>query len=97
MVLQVLRLPSRHTDKLVEYRSHQTHLQHLGNQNPDNKNQETATASNTQPATQTNTKQTTDKSPKTGDYNNPLVWAAWLIVSEIIIAGTVYYRKKKHL
>lgn len=67
------------------------------NQNPDNKNQETATASNTQPATQTNTKQTTDKSPKTGDYNNPLVWAAWLIVSEIIIAGTVYYRKKKHL
>jgi hypothetical protein len=66
------------------------------NQNPDNKNQETATASNTQPATQTNTKQTTDKSPKTGDYNNPLVWAAWLIVSEIIIAGTVYYRKKKH-
>ena len=67
------------------------------NQNPDNKNQETATASNTQPATQTNKKQTTDKSPKTGDYNNPLVWAAWLIVSEIIIAGTVYYRKKKHL
>lgn len=67
------------------------------NQNPDNKNQKTATASNTQPATQTNTKQTTDKSPKTGDYNNPLVWAAWLIVSEIIIAGTVYYRKKKHL
>lgn len=67
------------------------------NQNPDNKNQETATASNTQPATQTNTKQTTDKSPKTGDYNNPLVWAVWLIVSEIIIAGTVYYRKKKHL
>lgn len=67
------------------------------NQNPDNKNQETATASNTQPAAQTNTKQTTDKSPKTGDYNNPLVWAAWLIVSEIIIAGTVYYRKKKHL
>lgn len=67
------------------------------NQNPANKNQETATASNTQPATQTNTKQTTDKSPKTGDYNNPLVWAAWLIVSEIIIAGTVYYRKKKHL
>lgn len=67
------------------------------NQNPDNKNQETATASNTQPATQNNTKQTTDKSPKTGDYNNPLVWAAWLIVSEIIIAGTVYYRKKKHL
>lgn len=67
------------------------------NQNPDNKNQETATASNTQPATQTNTKQTTDKSPKTGDYNNPLVWAAWLIVSEIIIAGTLYYRKKKHL
>lgn len=67
------------------------------NQNPDNKNQETATASNTQSATQTNTKQTTDKSPKTGDYNNPLVWAAWLIVSEIIIAGTVYYRKKKHL
>ena len=67
------------------------------NQNPDNKNQETATTSNTQPATQTNTKQTTDKSPKTGDYNNPLVWAAWLIVSEIIIAGTVYYRKKKHL
>lgn len=67
------------------------------NQNPDNKKQETATASNTQPATQTNTKQTTDKSPKTGDYNNPLVWAAWLIVSEIIIAGTVYYRKKKHL
>lgn len=67
------------------------------NQNPDNKNQETATASNTQPATQTNTKQTTDKSPKTGDYNNPLVWAAWLFVSEIIIAGTVYYRKKKHL
>lgn len=67
------------------------------NQNPDNKNQETATASNTQPATQTNTKQTTDNSPKTGDYNNPLVWAAWLIVSEIIIAGTLYYRKKKHL
>lgn len=67
------------------------------NQTPDNKNQETATASNTQSATQTNTKQTTDKSPKTGDYNNPLVWAAWLIVSEIIIAGTVYYRKKKHL
>ena len=67
------------------------------NQNPDNKNQKTATASNTQPATQTNTKQTTDKSPKTGDYNNPLVWAAWLIVSEIIIAGTLYYRKKKHL
>lgn len=67
------------------------------NQNPDNKNQETATAPNTQPATQTNTKQTTDKSPKTGDYNNPLVWAAWLIVSEIIIAGTLYYRKKKHL
>lgn len=67
------------------------------NQNPDNKNQETATASNTHPAAQNNTKQTTDKSPKTGDYNNPLVWAAWLIVSEIIIAGTVYYRKKKHL
>lgn len=67
------------------------------NQNPANKNQETATASNTQPAAQNNTKQTTDKSPKTGDYNNPLVWAAWLIVSEIIIAGTVYYRKKKHL
>lgn len=67
------------------------------NQTPDNKNQETVTASNTQSATQTNTKQTTDKSPKTGDYNNPLVWAAWLIVSEIIIAGTVYYRKKKHL
>lgn len=67
------------------------------NQNPANKNQETAAASNTQPAVQNNTKQTTDKSPKTGDYNNPLVWAAWLIVSEIIIAGTVYYRKKKHL
>lgn len=67
------------------------------NQNPANKNQETATASNTQPAAQNNTKHTTDKSPKTGDYNNPLVWAAWLIVSEIIIAGTVYYRKKKHL
>lgn len=67
------------------------------NPNPDNKNQGTDTNSDTQPTTQNNTTQTTNKAPKTGDYNNLWVWAAWLVVSEIIFAGSVYYRKKKHL
>ena len=67
------------------------------NQNPANQN---PANQNLQSVPQNNTEQTDsmkNESPKTGEDDNLLVLAAWLLLLGSGFAGVTYYRKRKHL
>lgn len=67
------------------------------NQNPANQN---PANQNPQSVPQNNTEQTDsmkNESPKTGEDDNLLVLAAWLLLLGSGFAGVTYYRKRKHL
>lgn len=72
------------------------------NQNPANQNPANQNPANQNPQSvpQNNTEQTDsmkNESPKTGEDDNLLVLAAWLLLLGSGFAGVTYYRKRKHL
>ena len=62
------------------------------NQNPANQNPQSVPQNNTE-----QTDSMKNESPKTGEDDNLLVLAAWLLLLGSGFAGVTYYRKRKHL
>ena len=62
------------------------------NQNPANQNLQSVPQNNTE-----QTDSMKNESPKTGEDDNLLVLAAWLLLLGSGFAGVTYYRKRKHL
>lgn len=66
--------------------------QNTANQNPANQNPQSVPQNNTE-----QTDSIKNESPKTGEDDNLLVLAAWLLLLGSGFAGVTYYRKRKHL
>ena len=66
--------------------------QNTANQNPANQNPQSVPQNNTE-----QTDSVKNESPKTGEDDNLLVLAAWLLLLGSGFAGVTYYRKRKHL